>query len=77
MRVAASRPGRSFDSHYLLGLVEQLEETARLINHKELEFYSSILKSIRKHINHPFLGEFCFMLLGSPEDNKVSTGETA
>ncbi len=51
----------------LLGWVEQLEETAHLINHNESKFYSSILKSIRKHINHPFQGEFSLMFLGSPD----------
>ncbi len=65
-----------FDSHYLLGWVEQLEEIACLINYNESKFYSSILKSIKKHINHPFLGEFCLKLLGSPED-KVATAEAA
>ncbi len=65
------------DSHHLLGWVEQLEEAAHLIKHKESKIYSSILKSIRNHINHPFLGEFCFKLLGSREDNKVTTAEAA
>ncbi len=33
VRAAASRPKFSFDSYYLIGLLEQLEEVARVGNH--------------------------------------------
>ena len=75
VRAAAGRPSLSFDAYYLVGLLEHLEETARLGSHDKAKFYSAVLKKVRTHISNPAVGELCLQLVGSAEDHLVANAE--
>ena len=75
VRAAASRPTFSFDSYYLVGLLEQLEEVARLSDHKKHRLYSATLKKVRAFQHDPSVGELVLQLVGSEEDHVVATAE--
>ena len=75
VRTAASRPKFSFDSYYLVGLLEHLEEVARLSGHKKHKFYAAVLKKVRAFQHDPTVGDLCLQLVGSEEDHLVATAE--